>query len=897
MRRCARSESPDAIDGRALAAAFPPVNPSTWNVVKIGVRPITIGLPEASTVRGEGAAPAMISPKLAARTLFKTPFVTAIAVVSLALGIGANAAIFSLFDQMLLRPLPVAQPDQLVNLAAPGPKPGSQSCNQAGDCETVFSYPMFRDLERVQQVFTGISAHRIFGANLAFKGETLNGEGVLVSGSYFPVLGVQPALGRLLASGDDRTVGESHVVVLGYEYWRMRFGERADVVNQALVVNGEPMTIVGVAPQGFAGTTLGGQPQVYVPITMREIMERFMSQPGRPSTFENRRSYWVYLFGRLKPGVSVEQARAALNVPYRGIINDVEAPLQKGMSDKTLQRFRERTVTLEADARGQSNLHREAGKPLMLLLSVTGLVLLIACANVANLLLAKAATRAGEMAVRLSIGASRWQLVAQLLTESCLLATFGGLAGLLVARWTLDLVISLMPSQAASTIHGGLDTSVLLFSGAITLGTGLLFGLFPALHSTRPDLASTLKGQAGQPSGARAAAWFRTSLATAQVALSMTLLVAAGLFVKSLFNVSRVDLGLNIDHLVMFSISPELNGYTPERSRALFERLEDGLSAVPGASGVTAGMVPLLGDSNWNNSVAVEGFQAGPDTDTTASVNEIAPAYFRTLGVPLASGREFTRTDALGTAKVALVNEAFAKKFNLGRNVVGKRMSTDSAPGAKLDVEIVGLVPNTKYSEVKAKIPPQFFLPYRQDKSLGFLTFYVRTSLDAEQALGVIRKVVSQADPNLPLENLRTMTEQARQSVFVDRIISTLSSAFAVLATLLAAIGLYGVLAYTVAQRTREIGLRMALGAGPQNVRRMIMRQVAWMTLVGGAVGLAAALGLGLAAQTMLFELTGYDPTVFAASAVVLTLTALCAGFIPAMRASRIDPMEALRYE
>ncbi len=839
----------------------------------------------------------MISLKLAARTLFKTPFVTAIAVVSLALGIGANAAIFSLFDQMLLRPLPVAQPEQLVNLAAPGPKPGSQSCNQAGDCETVFSYPMFRDLERVQQVFTGIGAHRIFGANLAFKGETLNGRGVFVSGSYFPVLGIQPALGRLLGPGDDRTVGESHVVVLGHEYWRMRFGERSDVVNQVLVVNGEQMTIVGVAPRGFDGTTLGGQPQVYVPITMREIMERITPDPGRPSTFENRRWYWAYLFGRLKPGVSVEQARAALNVQYRSIINEVEAPLQKGMSDNTMKEFRARTVTLELDPRGQSNLHKEAKQPLTLLLSVTGLVLLIACANVANLLLAKATTRAGEMAVRLSIGASRWHLVAQLLTESCLLAIFGGLASLVVAYWTLDLVISLMPAQGMTSIHGGLDTSVLLFSGAVTLGTGLLFGLFPALHSTRPDLASTLKGQAGQPSGARTAKWFRTSLATAQVALSMTLLVAAGLFIRSLMNVSRVDLGLNIDHIMMFSISPELNGYTPERSRALFERLEDGLSAVPGVSGVTAGTVPLLGDSNWNNSVSVEGFQAGPDTNTTASVNEIAPAYFRTLGVSLASGREFTRADVLGTAKVAMVNEAFVKKFNLGRDVVGKRMSTDGAPGAKLDIEIVGLVPNTKYSEVKAKIPPQYFLPYRQDKELGYLTFYVRTTLDAKQALGTIRRVVSQADPNLPLENLQTMTQQARENVFVDRLISTLSSAFAVLATLLAAIGLYGVLAYTVAQRTREIGLRMALGAGPQNVRRMIMRHVAWMTIAGGAIGLASAVGLGLAAQSMLFELRGYDPSVFTASAAALTLVALGAGFIPAMRASRVDPMEALRYE
>jgi len=839
----------------------------------------------------------MINLKLAARTLFRTPFVTAVTVVSLALGIGANAAIFSLFDQLLLKPLPVAEPDRLVNLGAPGPKPGSQSCNQSGGCDAVFSYQMFRDLEREQSVLTGLAGHRLFGANLAFKGETLSGEGVLVSGSYFPVLGIQPALGRLLGPGDDRSPGESRVVVLGHEYWRMRFGERPDIVNQTLIVNGEAMTIVGVAPQGFAGTTLGSLPQVFVPITMRDIMERFAPEPGQPSEFENRRSYWVYLFGRLKPGVSVEQARTALNVPYRAIINNVEAPLQKGMSEQTMQQFRARTVALDADPRGQSNVHGRARQPLVLLLSVTGLVLLIACANIANLLLAKAATRAGEMAVRLSIGASRWQLAAQLLTESCMLAVLGGAAGLVVARWTLDLVISLMPSRVASSVQAGLDPAVLAFAGATTIGTGLLFGLFPALHSTRPDLASTLKGQAGQPSGARAAKWFRTSLATAQVTLSMMLLVAAGLFVKSLNNVSRIDLGLDINHLVTFGISPELNGYTPEQSRALFERLEDALAAVPGVTGVTAGMVPLLADSNWNSSVAVEGFQAGPDTDTTAAVNRIAPQYFRTLGVPLIAGREFTRADALTTPKVAVVNEAFAKKFNLGRDAIGKHISTSSGSGAKLDIEVVGFVPNTKYSAVKAQVPPQFFLPYRQARMLGFLTFYVRTSLSTDQALGETRKVVAAADPNLPLENVRTMSEQARESVFVDRFISTLSSAFALLATLLAAIGLYGVLAYTVAQRTREIGLRMALGAGPQNVRRMILKQVAWMTLVGGAVGLAAAMGLGIAAQSMLFELKGYDPMVFVASAVALALVAFGAGLIPAMRASRIDPMHALRYD
>ena len=830
--------------------------------------------------------------KLAFRMLFKTPFVTIVAIVSLALGIGANAAIFSLFNQMLLQPLPVQQPTRLVNFAAPGPKQGSNSCNQAGDCDTVFSYPMFRDLEKAQTTFTGIAAHRLFGANLAFGGQTLNGEGLLVSGSYFPVLGVQPALGRLLGPDDDRTVGESHVAVLSHAWWEKRFARDPTVLNQPLTINGQAMTIVGVAPRGFDGTTLGTRPQVFVPITMRGPLQPGLTQPG----FENRRAYWIYLFARLKPGVSIEQARTAINVPYRGFINDVEAPLQKGMSDQTMAKFRAKQITLDAGTKGQSSASREAKAPLTLLLGVTAFVLLIACANIANLLLARSAARAGEMAVRLSLGASRRQLIGQLLVESCLLAVFGGVGGLFVARWTLDLIASLLPTEAADMVQMQLDATLLLFASALTLGTGLLFGLFPALHSTRPDLVSTLKGQSGQPSGARAAARFRTTLATAQIALSMALLVSAGLFTRSLMNVSRVDLGLKTDNVITFGVSPELNGYKPQRSAQLFERLEDELAALPGVTGVTEGLVPLLAGSNWGSSVRVEGFQAGPDTDTESRYNEVGAGYVRTLGIPLIAGREFTRADAAGAPKVAIVNEAFAQKFNLGRDAVGKRMS-GSGGNSPLDVEIVGFVQNAKYSDVKRTVPPQFFRPYRQDETVGRITYYVRTSLAPEQLLPNIPKVLARLDANLPVENLRTLPQQVRENVFLDRFISVLSAAFACLATLLAAIGLYGVLAYTVAQRTREIGLRMALGAAPARVRGMILRQVGVMTLVGGAIGLAAAVGLGRLAESLLFQLQGYDPAVLAGAAAALTLVALGAGFIPAHRASQVEPMSALRYE
>ena len=831
--------------------------------------------------------------KFAFRTLFKTPFVTIVAIVSLALGIGANAAIFSLFNQMLLRPLPAAEPNRLVNLLVPGPKPGSQSCNQAstrGNCDDVLSYPMFRDLEREQQVFAGLAAHRVVSANIAYGGQTVNGDLLLVSGSYFGVLGIQPAVGRLIGPGDDRIIGESPVVVLSHGFWTTRFAADRGLLNQTMIVNGQAMTIVGVAPRGFTGTTIGAEPKVFVPVTLRKPVNPWSER------MDNRRNYFLYVFGRLKPGVSIEQARASLDPQYRAIVNDVEATLQTGMSPQTLARFKTKPILLEPGARGQSAIPNTARPSLRLLLGVTAFVLIIACANIANLLLARSAARAGEMAVRLSIGASRGRLVFQLLTESLLLAVLGGIAGMFVAQWTLDLIASLLPNFAATTLDFHVDRTAMLFGAALTIGTGLLFGLFPAIHSTRPDLVSSLKGQAGQPSGARAAARFRTSLATAQIALSMALLVSAGLFTKSLMNISRVDLGVKVDNVIMFGLSPELNGYTPARTKQLFERLEEELAALPGVNGVTSALVPLLGGSNWGNDVAVEGFPAGPDTDTNSRFNEVGPEYFRTLGVPLIAGREFRRADGAGAPKVAIVNEAFAKKFNLGRDAVGRRIG-NRGDKEGLDTQIVGLVQNAKYSEVKREVPPLFFRPYRQDDRLGNITFYVRTSLDPEQFLPNVPKVVAKLDANLPVEDLRTMPQQIRQNVFLDRMISVLSAAFAGLATLLAAIGLYGVLAYTVSQRTREIGLRMALGAAPSRVRGMVLRQVGVMTIVGGVIGLTAAIWLGRLAQSLLFEMKGYDPVVLVSAAAALTVVALGAGFVPAHRASQVDPMQALRYE
>jgi predicted permease len=829
--------------------------------------------------------------KLAFRTLFKTPFVTVVAALSLALGIGANTAIYSLFDQMLRRPLPVFQPERLVNITSPGVMSGSNSCNQAGSCQEIWSYPMFKDLEKNSALFTSVAGHVAIGANIAFEGQTLNGGAMLVSGRYFQTLGLQPHLGRFIGPSDDETPGAHPVVVLSYSFWATRLGADRSVVGKSMIVNGQSMTILGVAPEGFDGTTLGSRPFVFAPISMRNVL---LSVP-QSKTLENRRSYWVYAFARLKDGVSIEEATTAINAVYKPILLNVEVPLQEGMSAQTLGRFKTKVVVVKDGRRGQSSMHREAGTPIILLFAVTGVVLLIACANIANLLLARAANRTMEMAVRLSLGAARRQLVAQLLTESVVLAAIGGVVSIVVAHWTLNGITALLPDEAIETMTFGLSWPAIAFAAALSILTGLIFGMFPAIHSTRPDLVTALRNNSGKLSGGRAAARFRTSLVTAQIALSMALLMFAGLFIKSLSNVSRIQLGLKTESVVTFAVSPVRNGYDSTRSKALYQRLQDELMAVPGVSHVTSGTVPLLSGSNWGNNVRVQGFPEGPDVDNNSRFNIVGPDYFKTFDIKLLAGREFTPADERGRPLVAVVNETFAKKFGLGRDAVGKLMTRNDT--GSYDIQIVGLVQDAKYSEVKDTVPPQFFIPYRQEASVGRLNFYVKTAGDPIQLLRAIPPVMKRLDANLPVEDLKTLTQQARENTFLDRMISILSTAFAFLATVLASVGLYGVLAYSVAQRTREIGVRMALGASGGNVRSLVLKQVALMTVVGGIIGLAVAVAAGRKAGSIMYEIQSHDATVMIGSIVVLSLVALVAGYIPARRASQVDPMQALRYE
>ena len=703
------------------------------------------------------------------------------------------------------------------------------------------------------------------------------------------MLGLAPALGRLLTPNDDQIYGGNFVAVLSYSFWETRLGADPNVLNQKIIIDGQTMTIVGVAPKGFEGTTLGVTPPVFVPISMSGLMSRMFGDS------RNRRSHWIYLFARLAPGETIAQARDTVNAVYRPIINNVEVPLQTGMSAATMEKFRAKVITLEDGRRGQSSVHDDTRVPLTLLFSITGIVLLIACANIANLLLARAAGRTTEMAVRLSLGATRRQVLTQLLTESCVLAVLGGLVSLVIAHWTLAALKISLPHDTASALQFDLQWNVVLFAAVLSIGTGVLFGLFPALQSTRPDLVTTLRAGSGKLAGASASARFRTSLVTAQIALSMALLVSAGLLVRSLMNVGRVDLGYQIDKVVAFGVSPELNGYTHVRSRALFERMEQDLAAIPGVNGVSTAMIAVLSGGSWGTDIKVQGFTRGPDVDANARYNEVSTGYIGTLGISLLAGRDFTAADNVGAPQVAIVNEAFTRKFNLGRDAVGKFMGMGR--GDSLNIQIVGVIKDAKYSDVKQNSPATFLLPARQDSTIGSVTVYVRTAGDPLQIVRAIPRVMSNLDPNLPVENLETMPEQVKENVVLDRMISMLSATFAALATLLAAIGLYGVLAYSVAQRTREIGVRMALGADASTVRAMVLRQVGVMTVAGSAIGIAGALALGHTASSLLFEIKAYDPMVYVGATIVLVIVALGAGYLPARRASRVDPMQALRYE
>jgi len=825
------------------------------------------------------------------RSLIRTPLFTVTAVLSLALGIGANTAMFSLIDRVLLQQLPVKEPHRLTFLYHPGPLQGSSSTDEDGGPS--FSYPMFREMQRDQTAFQALAGSRGAQASLSYRNHALPGSAHLVSGNYFSVLGVEPAIGRLFTEDDDRLPGGHPVVVLSHGYWVSRFGADPSVLNETMVVNGHPMTIVGVAQRGFSGEMPGRARDVFVPIAMKREMT-----PGWDG-LEDRLDAWVTMVARLKPGGTFEQASAAIDVTYRAQLAQDEA-LFKSPGAEFLERFRAKRMVLRPGDYGRGDMREEGRVPLLLLTGMTLLVLLIACANVANLQLARASGKTREIALRLALGASRRQIVRRLLTESVIVAVAGGALGLIVARWTLQGIEASLPPEAAASgiVPGSLDGTVLAFSVALSVATGILFGLYPALNASRPDVQASLKDQGGQTSASRAAGFFRASLVTMQVAMSFLLLITAALFARTLVNLTRVDLGLAPDHLLTFALNPRLNGYTSERTAQLYAQLTERLAAVPGVTLVSAARVPAIAGSSSSTNVTVEGFTPQSDRDAIANFNTIGPGYFRTLGIPLVAGREFTESDNTPAApRYAIVNEAFVRRFFEGESAIGRRMMRGGGPNATPDRIIVGVVKDAKYSDLRQPAPPVFYTPWAQDESVSSMHLYVRTGIAPEAAIEPIRRQVAALDPNLPIGNLRTMEAHLETRLSRERLLSRLTGIFGGLATLLAAIGLYGVLAYSVQRRTREIGIRIALGARTGHVRRLVVRDVAIMLVVGLVAGGAAAAGLGTLLRGVLFGVEPLDPGVYAVATFALGFVAGAAAYLPARRATSVDPLVALRCE
>ncbi len=825
--------------------------------------------------------------RFAVRTLRHNPLFTAIAVLSLTLGIGANTAIFTLTDQLMLRLLPVKDPSGLVMLYQKGQHNGS---NMGG---RMHSYPLYQDFQSKAKPFSEVICRREVETSISVDNHTERVDAELVSGNFFTGLGVRPAAGRLFNSQEDDRQYRGHpVVVLSYEYWLSRFAGDARAVGRKILVNNYPMTIVGVSEEGFTGLDPARSPQVRIPILMKPVVLPSMEWIH----MDDRRSRWVQVFARLKPGYTAESAQPSLQVLFSQLRQyEATLPAAKDWSAYARAQFLKGTIHVEKAAAGYSQLRNSFSTALVVLMCMVGVVLLIACANVSNLLIARAVARQKEIAVRLSLGASRGQLVQQLLIESLLLSLIGGVCGIFVSVWLTRGLLALMPSEgSALLLKPEPDLRILGFTLALTLLTGVLFGLVPAFRASRPDVWGTLKDSVGSAAGSGTVG-LRKGLVTAQVALSFLLLFGAGLFVRSLQNLRTTDTGFHdIGRLITFQVAPALSGYNDQRVVQFYQELIENIRSVPGVRSAAFASVPLLRGWEWDSSVKVEGHEAKDGEDMQAYMNGLSPGYFQTMGIPLREGRDFERRDFHKDPRVCIVNRKFARHYFGGRSAVGRHLGRGAGPQTKLDVEIIGVVDDSLYEGPREGVRRQVFIPNWGNNSVSF---YVRTALDSRTMYALMRGEVRKLDPAMPVYEMKTLGVQLNETLLAERLIAMLSAGFGGLATLLAAIGLYGVMAFVVARRTREIGVRMALGAQPRAVLWLVMKEVLRLFGVGLVIGIPAALILGRFVSSQLYGVEARDPVVVVSAMILLTAVAALAGLIPAQRASRMDPLEALRYE
>jgi predicted permease len=825
--------------------------------------------------------------RLAIRGLRRNPLFATVAILSLALGIGANTAIFTLIDQILLRKLPVTAPDQLVMLYQEGSHNGSNMGTR------MHSYPLYQDLQQRAEPLAEVLCRRLVPASVSIDNRTERLEAEVVSGNFFTMLGVKPAIGRVFNSKEDDQVYQGHpVVVLSYGYWVSRFASDPNVVGKKILVNDFPMTIVGVSAAGFAGIDPAQSPQIRVPVQMKPVM---MPDWGWIH-MDDRRSRWVQVFGRLKPGYTVESAGG----PVQGLFTQIRGyeatlPAAKDWSAYSRERFMKGQLHVVTAAMGYSGMRNDFSTALIVLMCMVGLVLLIACANVANLLIARGFMRQKEMAMRLSLGASRGRLVGQLLTESLVLSFAGGLAGLGLAILLTRGLLALVPSDGQPIlISAHPDPRILAFTLCLTFVTGIVFGLVPALRASRPDPWTTLKDTMGSIAGTSGSVFLRKGLVTAQVALSFMLLFGAGLFVKSLQNLKTTDTGVAADNLITFQLAPALSGYDNSRAVLFYRELLDRLRTAPGVKSAALATVPILSGNEWDSSMSVEGHTPGDGEDMQAYMNALSPGYFETMKIPFIEGRDFTAMDLKEHSTVAIVNRRFAEHFFPGRSAVGKRIGQGTGPKSKLTTEIIGVVADSLYEGPREGVHRQVFVPNWGRNSAAF---YVRTLTGSAGSYNLVREQVKQLDSAMPVYEMKTLEAQLDETLLTDRLIAMLSAGFGLLATLLASIGLYGVMAFVVARRRKELGIRLALGAQPGIVIWLVMREVLLLLAIGLAVGIPAAMALGQFVSTQLYGIEPHDPWVAVSTLMLLTLVSAAAGLIPAHRASRIDPILALRHE
>lgn len=821
------------------------------------------------------------------RLLWLNPGFASTAILSLALGIAANTSIFTLLDQVILRLLPVENPHELVQFRMEGGRVGSQN----GDGLHTFSYPMYEAFRDQNTTFTGLTGQYIERLSLVTDNRAELVEIGWVAGNFFQVLGVKPYIGRVLSAEDDRPNSGVPVAVLQYHFWQSRFGGHADVVGSTIRLNGSAFTVVGVAAPEFGGTNAGLLTQLWAPVTTKTIMS-----PGWVEDLKNERYHWFYLFARLKPGITVERAQAAIRVLHeQRKQEELKGDFFAKFPD-TRDRFLRQSLLLVQADRGLSSLRGTFERPLVVLQWLVGVVLLIACTNVAGLLLARSAARQREIAIRGALGASRGRIVRQLFVESAILAVGGGVAGLFLSMALTQGLVRFLPyDRTILSLSTTPDTRILLFTTAVTLAAALVFGLLPAFRGSQVHPSATLKESAGSVTGGQGHVRLRKAFIALQVSLSLLLLIGAGLFVRTLDNLRRVDLGFTTKNVAMFGVRPATQ-YDDPRKLQVFRALLEGVQAVPGVKAAGANTTRLLAGGRWDSQITIPGTETRDGNVPWSFFNAITPGYFEALGIPITMGRDFTWGDWGGARKLCLVNEALVTEYLSGTHPIGRQIGQGRAVPA--DTEIVGVFANSRYHDVRGQVPRQTFVNLdSRIRFVGSVNVYARIDGDPRRILPLVRDAVRRVDDNLVIFDMRMMDEQLNRRLANERMLSFLSTGFALLATILAIVGLHGVLAFIVTRRTREIGIRIALGAKQGAVVQLVMREMIGVIVFGLVAGATAAYVSGSYVETHLFGVKARDWPVFAVSVVTLLVAALVASFAPAWRASRISPVTALRFE